>query len=101
MVGKLFRRLHDSRLTAGLAGGVVVAAAVAGPSAWAAVMSNPGPSTSYTGCRGASSGAIYDVAKGTVPLAACSAGDKQIKLAGGDITSVAAGTGLTGGAARA
>ena len=73
---------------------------MAGPTAWAAVTSNPGPSTTYTGCLGTSSGGIYNVAKGNVPLAACSGTDKQIKLAGGTITSVVAGAGLTGGATK-
>ena len=33
-------------------------------------------------------------------MATCKANDKQIKLSAGDITSVAAGTGLTGGATK-
>jgi hypothetical protein len=85
----------------GVAGGLVVAAAVAGPGAWAAVTaSNPSASTTYTGCLGHTSGSIYDVKQGNAPLATCKTNDKQMKLSAGDITSVAAGTGLTGGATK-
>ena len=93
-------QLAHSRLVPGVAGGLVVAAALAGPVAWAAVTSNPPASATYTGCLGHTSGSIYDVKQGSAPLATCTAKDKQIRLSAGDITSVTAGTGLTGGATK-
>jgi hypothetical protein len=88
------------RVVGGLAGGVLVAAVVGGSGAWAAVTSNPPPSVTYTGCLGGASGSIYNVKQSSSPLAACTAGDKQIKLSAGDITGVTAGAGLTGGAVK-
>jgi hypothetical protein len=83
----------------GFAGAVLVAAAIGGSAAWAAV-SNPPANTTYTGCLSSTSGTIYNIKQGLSPLAACTGADKQIIVSGGDITGVTAGTGLTGGAAK-
>jgi hypothetical protein len=40
---------------------------------------------------------LIKVALGETPSSACSSGQTQVTLAGGDITSITAGTGLTGG----
>ena len=69
------------RVVIGLASGAL-AAAVAGGSAWAAVTSNPPPSTSYTGRLRGASGSIYNVKQGAAPVAACTAGDKQMSCRG-------------------
>jgi hypothetical protein len=84
--------LARSRLLAAGIGATVVALAVAGATAWGAITSRP----TYTGCLSAA-GSIYNVKSGGAPLAACSGSDKKIALSGGDITSVQAGTGLSGG----
>ena len=52
--------------------------------------------TTFTGCLN-SGGQISDVTAGPSPLKACSSSQQTIHLGGGDITKVAAGTGLTGG----
>ena len=55
---------------------------------------------SYTGCL-SSAGAISKVAAGDSPVGgSCPAGQTTIKLSGGDITAVTAGTGLSGGASN-
>lgn len=101
MIRSILTRARRSRLVPGAVGGLVVAVALAGPGAWAAATSsNPSASTTYTGCLGHTSGSIYDVQKGSAPLATCKTGDKQIKVSAGDITGVTAGPGLTGGAAK-
>src|SRR5215207_2526192 len=53
--------------------------------------------TTYTGCLTMSGGTISLVAPGSSPLKPCGPGSVQIRLSGGDITSVNPGTGLTGG----
>ena len=100
MIRGSLSRLRRSALLPGAVGGLCVAAVLAGPSAWAAITANPSASTTYTGCLGTSSGSIYNVKQGGKSLATCTGKDKQIKLSAGDITSVTAGTGLTGGAAK-
>jgi hypothetical protein len=50
---------------------------------------------SYTGCL--KNGKIESVAVGDTPLAPCGPGQTQVRLSGGDVTSVVAGSGLTGG----
>jgi hypothetical protein len=51
----------------------------------------------YTGCLSNSSGAISSVAAGNSPLSPCNSTQTIIHFSGGTITSVNAGTGLTGG----
>lgn len=50
----------------------------------------------YTGCL-TSGGTIVSVKEGDSPTQTCAAPSKVVKLSGGDITSVTAGTGLSGG----
>jgi hypothetical protein len=50
---------------------------------------------SYTGCL--KNGKLDSLALGDSPLVACGAGAVQVRLGGGDVTAVTAGTGLTGG----
>jgi hypothetical protein len=52
--------------------------------------------TTYTGCVGPG-GTITSLAPGSAPLNPCGPNQTQIRLSSGDITSVLAGTGLTGG----
>src|SRR5436309_2722699 len=51
---------------------------------------------SATGCIN-SFHKLVKIALGDAPSSACASGQTQVHLAGGDITSVTAGTGLTGG----
>ena len=68
-----------------------LAAATPAPKATAAVQS-------YTGCLSPILNAIYDVAPGDAPAhPPCLRPANMIRLSSGDITSVTAGTGLTGG----
>jgi hypothetical protein len=54
---------------------------------------------SYTGCLVPGDGVIIKVKEGNAPKSACTGGQTQVHLSGGDITSVGvqAGGGLTGG----
>jgi hypothetical protein len=54
-----------------------------------------GTIASYTGCL--KNGKLESVPVGDTPLVPCGAGQAQVRLSGGDVTSVGAGTGLTGG----
>src|SRR5437764_15401624 len=53
----------------------------------------------FTGClKGSGMQNLYNAQIGTTPTAACSTGDAQVSADYGDITSVVAGAGLSGGA---
>jgi hypothetical protein len=77
---------------AATAAAAIVGLAVAGATAWGAITSR----TTYTGCL-STTGSVYNLKSGGSPLAACKGSDRKIVLSGGDITSVQAGTGLSGG----
>jgi hypothetical protein len=55
------------------------------------------PVAQYSGCLSTQSGNISSVAVGAAPIKPCSPNEVAIHLSGGTITSVNAGTGLTGG----
>jgi hypothetical protein len=86
-------------LLAAAAIATVVVAAVGG-SAVAAQLADE--VKSYTGCLSTAGGLITQVKEGNSPQFPCSAyfGQTKIRLSGGDITSVTAGPGLTGGGAN-
>jgi hypothetical protein len=63
--------------------------------AYALAAREAGTVASYTGCL--KNGKLESVALGDTPLAPCGAGQTQVRLSGGDVTAVAAGTGLSGG----
>jgi hypothetical protein len=95
-----------SRVSTALAGTrkrrslVFVATAVAIVGAFAGVASAVFPDDgviTYAGCLNLSSGLITSVAVGNTPLHSCASGQSLVHLSGGDITSVNAGTGITGG----
>src|SRR5262245_281599 len=52
---------------------------------------------SYTGCLVSNDGVIIKIKEGNAPSSACTGGQVQVHFSGGDITSITAGTGLTGG----
>jgi hypothetical protein len=52
---------------------------------------------SYTGCLGPKDGVIVKVSEGDAPKSACTAGQTQVHLSGGDITEISVTGGLTGG----
>ena len=55
----------------------------------------------YTGCiKNSGSHNLYNATLGTTPSSPCNSGDTQVSADYGDITSVVAGTGLTGGATQ-
>ena len=91
-MGSFGRSLTRSPVIAAAAAAAVVGLAVAGATAWGAITSR----ATYTGCLSAT-GSVYNLKSGGSPLAACKGSDKKIVLSGGDITSVQAGTGLSGG----
>jgi len=51
----------------------------------------------YTGCLTNQGGTLSLVKEGTAPQKPCPSGSTQAQISGGDITSVTAGTGLSGG----
>jgi len=74
------------------------AAALVGlaPAAYAVAARQAGAVASYAGCL-SRKGKIESVAVGDTPLARCGSSETQVRLSGGDVTSVDAGMGLTGG----
>jgi hypothetical protein len=95
MIRSATKRIGGSRFATGFLGVAVGALVVAGGVAFGA----PTAPQHYAGCLSASSGTFYNIASGTKPTAACATGDKKIALGDGDVTSVTAGSGLTGGTA--
>ena len=75
---------------AAVAGTILVAGFTRVPAAGAAVQS-------YTGCLSPILNSIYDVAPGDAPAHGCVRPAAAIHLSSGDLTSLAAGTGLAGG----
>jgi hypothetical protein len=77
--------------------GIVTAVAALG-SPGAARASFPDDSVlTYTGCLTTTGGTLTSVAVGLSPLVPCNSGAVLVHLSGGDITSIVAGTGLSGG----
>ncbi len=82
-----------SRRIPGLLGAVVVALLLSGQLAAGAADHEP----SYTGCLrtgGTNPGTLVATKVGSVPLRPCNQAEQQVRLSGGDITQVSAGTGL-------
>lgn len=77
-----------------IAAGVAMLLALA-LAAYAVAARRAGTVASYTGCL--KNGKIESVAVGDTPLAPCGSGAPQVRLSDGDVTAVAAGTGLSGG----
>jgi hypothetical protein len=77
-----------------IAAGIAVLLALA-LAAYAVAARRAGTVASYTGCL--KNGKIESVAVGDTPLAPCGLGQTPVRLSGGDVTAVAAGTGLAGG----
>jgi hypothetical protein len=95
-MGDLRERVAMRRPTTARSALVLFAGALAG--AVAALGGHaPGPVASYTGCLNTSSGTIANVAEGETPMAACKDKETPIHVAGGDVSGVEAGFGLTGG----
>jgi len=70
-------------------------------SLFVAVRANADPSNEFTGCISLTGkSALYNAQVGTTPSSPCKTGDPQVSADYGDITSVGAGTGLTGGATQ-
>lgn len=63
--------------------------------AYAVAAREAGTVASYTGCL--KNGKLESVALGDAPLAPCGSGTPQVRLSGGDVTTVTAGPGLAGG----
>jgi hypothetical protein len=74
---------------------VAVAALVALALAAYAVAQQTGTVASYTGCL--KNGKLESIAVGDAPAVACGAGQAQVRLSGGDVTSVHVRAGLLGG----
>lgn len=91
----LWKRLWLRRGTIGL--GVVAAVVVAGVGGTALAGHLPGGVMSYTGCLN-QFGAVKNIKEGDSPRSPCTGTQLVAHFSGGDITSIAAGTGLTGGA---
>jgi len=82
-----------TRRTALIAGGATVLALTLAAYALAAGATNT--VVSYTGCL--KNGKLQSIAVGDSPSAPCGSGQQQVRLSGGDVTSVSAGAGMTGG----
>ncbi len=66
-----------------------------------AVRAHADPTNLFTGCLSTSGhSALYNAQVGTSPSSPCHSGDAQVSADYGDITSVVAGTGLSGGATQ-
>jgi hypothetical protein len=66
-----------------------------------AVRAHADPNNFFTGCLSTSGhSALYNAQLGTSPTSPCKTGDPQVSADYGDITSVVAGAGLTGGATQ-
>jgi len=66
-----------------------------------AVRAHADPNNFFTGCLSTTGhSALYNAALGTSPSSPCHTGDPQVSADYGDITSVVAGTGLSGGATQ-
>ena len=83
------RRSIIASVVAALAVGGIVGGAVAGHVT--------GGVESFTGCL-SQNGNLTKFKQGDAPLTPCSSNQVEVHLSGGDITSLLAGTGLTGGA---
>ena len=86
---------RNSRMRLLLAVVVLLASAAVVPAALAGHL--PSQVSSYTGCLNREGGTIVQVKEGESPLRRCSTDQIEVHLSGGDITSLTAGTGLTGG----
>lgn len=82
--------MKNALLLAAVASIVLLAGFARAPAAGAAAQS-------YTGCLSPILNAVYDVAPGEAPAHACVRPAAVIRLSSGDVTSLAAGTGLAGG----
>jgi hypothetical protein len=83
-------RRRSRTITAGVLAALALALA-----AYAVAAREAGTVASYTGCL--KNGKIDSVAVGDTPLVPCGSGATQVRLSGGDVTSVSAGVGLSGG----
>lgn len=99
MTRRIFGRVAVS-LPAAVAGCLVSFAVLAVMASTASAVYPQDSVTVYTGCLttgGSSSGNINNVTAGLVPLKPCNSNQKVVHLSGGTITSINAGTGLSGG----
>jgi hypothetical protein len=87
-------RMPRRRSTMAVVGGLLVLVAAAG----VAYAGTPAETvSSYTGCLTTQGGTLTQLREGDTPAKACPSGSVIAHLSGGDITSITAGTGLTGG----
>jgi hypothetical protein len=82
-------------LVAGVLGLVAVGAVVLAGTAIAGLLVTSVPT--FTGCMTNGGGTVSSLKQGNEPLKSCGPGMMQIRLSGGDITSITVGSGLTGG----
>jgi hypothetical protein len=95
-MGQALMRLTGRRLlVAGVLGIVVLGTVGLAGTAIAALLATPVPT--YTGCMTTGGGTVSSLKQGNEPLKPCGPGSTQIRLSGGDITSITVGSGLTGG----